>query len=261
MININNGNSLVVDKPRVYEKSVETVSEPDPDSSDTEMDSQDTLDAFDVNINDDNVDEINDTLASKADLTDRSLRTNVSVVNSAVSVASTSYAQPHLPTFVPNPEPIQKDPLKSKYVKSDVILRPKKACRGRAFLSFGNLIKPLHGTIIFPLSPKQEKLYFKVANNSSIDHYDGDQDQSFMDNIKLYMEPILESFFPSNQTSPTFLCRRRNVYKEDWEVKFPFASNRIEEQNGVHDDSKPFSYVDSRENTSLYSGSNTVRPS
>ena len=226
MVNINNGNSIVVDGPRVISTVNKAESATFSDSHDSESDSQQTLDAFDVNIDGDGTDDINDSLASKVDLTDKSLRTNVSVVNSAMSVTSTSYAQPHLPTFVPNPDSIMADKSKSKYIKADTILRPKKAFRGRAFPSFGNLIKPLHGTMIFPLSPKQEKLYFKVATNSPIDHYDGDQDQSFMDNIKLFMTPILESIFPSNQTSETFLCRRRNIFKEDWESKFPLASNR-----------------------------------
>ena len=75
MVNINNGNSIVVEQPRVRVVN-SSANDMDSDSPESDIDSQETLDAFDVNVDEDVMDEIDDSLASKADLTDKSLRTN-----------------------------------------------------------------------------------------------------------------------------------------------------------------------------------------
>ena len=98
-----------------------------------------------------------------------------------------------------------------------------------------------------------------MATNSSIDHYDGDLDQTFIDDIKKFMAPVLESFFPSFQTASRFLCRKRNNFEEDWAVKFPLASNRINEKNAAGDpDEIPYLYVDSGRDQHIYDGFTTV---
>ena len=89
----------------------------------------------------------------------------------------------------------------------------------------------LMGTEIFPLSPKQEKLYHAVATDGPINHYDGDTDESFVDDIKTYMAQILVSQRPNNQRKTNFLVRWDNDFDEDWAQKFPYASHRIFERN------------------------------
>ena len=91
----------------------------------------------------------------------------------------------------------------------------------------------LIGTEIFPLSPKQEKLYYAVAVNGPINHFDGDVDESFVDDIKRFMDPVLVSLRPNNQTKPEFLVRWENDFDDDWCQKFPYATHRIFERNNI----------------------------
>ena len=87
------------------------------------------------------------------------------------------------------------------------------------------------GTEIFPLSPKQEKLYHAVATDGPIDHFDGDMDESFSDDIKTFMSQVLVSQRPNNQKKSEFLVRWNNDYNEDWAQKFPHATHRIFERS------------------------------
>ena len=89
----------------------------------------------------------------------------------------------------------------------------------------------LIGTEVFPLAPKQEKLYYSVAQNGPINHFDGDVDESFVDDIKNFMQPVLASIKPNNQKKHNFLARWDNEFQEDWEQKFPYASHRITERS------------------------------
>ena len=160
-------------------------------------DSDRTINPLDQNIEDipsTDSDEttVHDSIVSNVDLTDKSIRTKAystkapgSINTNAMSIASTDTQGLNRPIYVPNSEQNNLQNSAEKVIE-DGIRRPKKAFRGRAFLSFGNAIKPLHGTEIFPLSPKQEKLYYKVATNSTIDHYDGELDQTFLDDIKRF---------------------------------------------------------------------------
>ena len=88
----------------------------------------------------------------------------------------------------------------------------------------------LIGTSIFPLSPKQEKLYHAVATNGPVNHFDGDIDENYMDDIKRFMAPVLASHRPNNQEKPNFLARWNNDFNQDWQQKFPLASHRIFER-------------------------------
>ena len=89
----------------------------------------------------------------------------------------------------------------------------------------------LIGTEIFPLSPKQEKMYHAVATDAPINHFDGDSDETFLDDIKTHMSAVLVSNRPNNQSKPDFLVRWNNDFNEDWAQKFPHASHRIFERN------------------------------
>ena len=136
-----------------------------------------------------------------------------------------------LSTFVPE-EPVQVI-QEDREPKFD--LRPKRAFRGRAFVCFGNIVPTLFGTSIFPLAPKQEKMYYNVATETSIDHFDGELDQSFLDDIRTFMQPVLDSMAPECQKSDFFLTRRDNKsFVSQWATKFPYASNRILEFNAHH---------------------------
>ena len=111
------------------------------------------------------------------------------------------------------------------------LFRPKRAYLGRAFTCMGIFTPSLMGTEIFPLSPKQEKLYHAVATDGPINHFDGDNDESFIDDIKTYMSQVLVSRRPNNQKKPDFLVRWNNDFNEDWAQKFPHASHRIFERS------------------------------
>ena len=89
----------------------------------------------------------------------------------------------------------------------------------------------LIGSEVFPLAPKQEKLYYYVATDGPVNHFDGDVDESFMDDIKRFMKPVLASLKPKNQRKENFLARWENEFEEDWMQKFPYASHRIRERN------------------------------
>ena len=121
---------------------------------------------------------------------------------------------------------------------SNFELRPRRAYRGRAFVGFGNIVPVLHGTVVFPLPPKEEKLYFNVANDGAIDHYDGEANHSFIDDIKAYMDLVMASLQPERQNLVTFLSRTNNMYfNSEWRRKFPFSSHRLHEHSAMHDPS------------------------
>ena len=88
----------------------------------------------------------------------------------------------------------------------------------------------LIGTSIFPLSPKQEKLFHAVATDAPVNHFDGDIDENFIDDIKRFMAPVLASHRPNNQSKSNFLVRWNNDFDQDWQQKFPLASHRIFER-------------------------------
>ena len=142
------------------------------------------------------------------------------------------YHRSDISTFIQEePDEIQ---VKMEH-QSGLNLRPKRAFRGRAFPCFGNIVPPLFASNIFPMAPKQEKMYFNVASDTNIDHFDGELDSSFLDDIRTFMQPILDSFMPESQNSNKFLVRRDNPnFVGQWATKFPLASHRILEYNHAH---------------------------
>ena len=149
------------------------------------------------------------------------------------SKTTTHYDRSDISTYIPEQGVIVTAPVSQK--PSNFELRPRRAYRGRAFVGFGNVCPVLHGTVIFPLPPKQEKVYFNVANDGAIDHYDGDPNPAFMDDIKQHMHYVMASLQPERQTLATFLARTNNFdFNREWREKFPFSSHRLHEHNAMH---------------------------
>ena len=110
--------------------------------------------------------------------------------------------------------------------------RQKALFKGRYFPSFGLLCPPLAGTEIFPVSPRMEKLHFAVAAEMPMDHFDGEPQQQYLDDIKEYMAPIFESYQLSNKDR--YLHRFKNPnFNDEWSKKFPYASHRFQEGNSI----------------------------
>ena len=110
--------------------------------------------------------------------------------------------------------------------------RQKALFRGRYFTSFGLICPPLAGTEIFPMAPRMEKIHFAVAADMPLDHFDGEPQQHYFDDIKSYMKPIFKSYQLSNRDR--YLHRFKNAnFDEEWRTKFPFASHRFFEGNAV----------------------------
>lgn len=110
--------------------------------------------------------------------------------------------------------------------------RQKALFKGRYFPSFGLLCPPLAGTEIFPISPRMEKLHFAVAADMPMDHFDGEPQQQYLDDIKEYMAPIFESYQVSNKDK--YLHRFKNPnFNQEWASKFPYSSHRFHEGNAI----------------------------
>ena len=113
--------------------------------------------------------------------------------------------------------------------------RQKALFKGRYFTSFGILCAPLNGTEIFPLAPKMEKIHFAVAADMPLDHFDGEPQQHYFDDIKRHMETVFKSYQLSSRDR--YLHRFKNSnFDDEWRMKFPFASHRFYEGNAVRND-------------------------
>ena len=110
--------------------------------------------------------------------------------------------------------------------------RQKALFKGRYFPSFGLICPPLAGTEIFPISPGMEKVHFAVAADMPLDHFDGEPQQQYFDDIKSYMSPIFESYQLSSKDR--YLHRFKNMhFNEEWAKKFPYSSHRFQEGNAI----------------------------
>ena len=110
--------------------------------------------------------------------------------------------------------------------------RQKALFKGRYFVSFGILCAPLAGTEIFPMAPRMEKLHFAVAADMPLDHFDGEPQQQYLDDIKNHMAKVFKSYQLSNRDR--YLHRFKNSnFDDEWNTKFPFASHRFYEGNAV----------------------------
>ena len=77
-----------------------------------------------------------------------------------------------------------------------------------------------------------EKLHFAVAADLPVDHFDGEPQQQYLDDIKEYMGPIFESYQLSSKDR--YLHRFKNPnFNEEWAKKFPYASHRFHEGNSI----------------------------
>ena len=104
------------------------------------------------------------------------------------SVTKHQYQQSNLSTL--DLQNVQSDPVYEDKPCTGFQLRPKRAFWGRAFVGFGQFAPSLHGTTIFPLPPRQELMYYQVATDGNIDHFDGEPDSTFIDDIKTFMGPV-----------------------------------------------------------------------
>ena len=95
---------------------------------------------------------------------------------------------------------------------------------GVYFPCFGIFSAPLFGTEIFPLPPKQEKYHFNLVMNEPTDHYDGNPNSKYEDEIRRFMK---DQIFAFEQTSTSFNAQRLLDEQMDlWWRKFPLASIR-----------------------------------
>ena len=99
---------------------------------------------------------------------------------------------------------------------------------GVYFPCMGIFCGPLFGTEIFPLPPKQEKYHFNLMMNKPTDHYDGNPNSAYEDQVRRYMQKPSRAFERTNlrfNTQQALVANERN-----WNAKFPFASQRFGEQ-------------------------------
>ena len=95
---------------------------------------------------------------------------------------------------------------------------------GVYFPCMGIFSSPLYGTNIFPLPPKQEKLHFNLMMNEPTDHYDGNPNSQYEDEIRRIMQPQMLAF---EKTSVAFNNQKLlSINLDDWQVKFPFSMVR-----------------------------------
>ena len=147
------------------------------------------------------------------------------------SITRHDFHKSNVSTFVPDDLDVQPD---RAFTEENLQKRPKRAFWGRAFIGMGQFCPNLHGTSIFPLPPRQEKMYYNVATNAPLDHMDGELDPIFMDDIKIYMKPILGSLNPPTQNRAGFLSRLDKLVYVDWKTKFPYASHRLQDFNSAY---------------------------
>ena len=83
----------------------------------------------------------------------------------------------------------------------------------------------MYGTRLFPLCAKQERVHFDVATRGVVEHYDGEPNQSYEEDIKKYMQRMF-SGWDFNSREANFLQDWSNTRAEDFSKKFPFALHR-----------------------------------
>ena len=95
---------------------------------------------------------------------------------------------------------------------------------GVYFPCFGILVAPLFGTEIFPLPPKQEKFHFNLVMNEPTDHYDGNPNSKYEDEVRTWMK---KQIFAFGKTSISFNAMRMlDENQELWAQKFPLSTVR-----------------------------------
>lgn len=100
---------------------------------------------------------------------------------------------------------------------------------GTYFPSFGRIIcPPLWGTRIFPLCAKQEKLHFEVATDGPLDRFDGEPDESYLEDVKKFMKKTFRGW-DCNPDRASFLQPTSRYLADDYKNKFPFSIQRLTE--------------------------------
>ena len=86
------------------------------------------------------------------------------------------------------------------------------------------------GTRLFPLSPKQERVHFDVATKGSVDHYDGEPNQAYQEDIKKFMARTFSGWDHQPESTSTFLQDWSTTRGTDFNKKFPFAIHRFDDK-------------------------------
>ena len=96
---------------------------------------------------------------------------------------------------------------------------------GVYFPCMGIFCGPLFGTDIFPLPPRQEKYHFNLVMDKPTDHYDGNPNSAYEDQVRRYMQKPSRAFERTNlrfNSQQSLTANERN-----WNLKFPFSSQRF----------------------------------
>ena len=111
--------------------------------------------------------------------------------------------------------------------KNIVIEKTSGTFNGVYFPCFGIFASPLYGTEIFPLPPKQEKYHLNLLMGKPTDHYDGNPNSSYEDEIRRFMNPIIFAYdkMGARVNDQSALNHRLNVMAD----KFPYSSSRVGE--------------------------------
>lgn len=115
-------------------------------------------------------------------------------------------------------------------LKATTRKRPKNLLLGTYFPNIAGLLcPPLWGTRLFPLAAKQEKLHFIAAADGKLEHFDGQPDQAYLEDI----QKVMTKTFRSWDTKPNFtVCpdlKSANL-AYFWRNKFPFAIQKFDER-------------------------------
>ena len=109
---------------------------------------------------------------------------------------------------------------------------------GRPFVSWGNLFPPLYGSVLMPLAPMTEKLWWQMARNQvpSDTNTTGYHDQTFVNKVKKFMEPKFSAQKWDEQIMSDIARTRESTQNPDqqamvrrglqaaYKIKFPRSS-------------------------------------
>ena len=110
--------------------------------------------------------------------------------------------------------------------KSKMFSKLKCVILGTYFPSIAALLfPPLWGTRMFPLMANQEKLHFVVATDGQLDRFDGDADESYLQDVKVHTNKILAAWDVTAPSYDFLQFDSVNLIK-DFKKKFPFAGQR-----------------------------------
>ena len=150
--------------------------------------------------------------------------------------ASESIVESDVYAPVRRPDHIEREDRFDELMEENSIMltRNSGTFNGVYFPCMGIFSSPLFGTNIFPLPPKQEKYHFNLMMNEPTDHYDGNPNSKYEDEIRRFMRPQLLAF---EKTSVSFNNQRQlTTNLELWDLKFPLALVRWGEKAAAFDE-------------------------